>query len=346
MTISSRYPALYQGGYMLKFRALRVNVQSNRHSEYGRQIETLHLSDLPESDLLIKVHYSSINYKDVLSAYGHRGITRHYPHTPGIDAAGEIIESSHSDLRPGDRVIVTGFGLGENWHGGLGEYIRVPAAWALKCPETLDMKDAMALGTAGFTAALCVEKLLKMGISTMDGEVLVTGATGGVGILSVALLTHLGFTVVAGTGKVEQTQILQKAGVSRIIDRRILEEETDKHLIHSKWAAAIDTVGGHILENIVKGLCYGGSVACCGLVASPKLNLTVYPLILRGVNILGVDSVVLPLPKKALMWNKLADEWRIPNLHNYVHAISLDEVPHFLDKAYAGGMVGRALVKM
>ena len=263
--------------------------------------------DLPEGELLVKVAYSSLNYKDAMSAKGLPGVTRNYPHTPGIDAAGVIVESTDSGFAEGDEVIVIGYDLGMNTAGGYGQYIRVPANWAVKMPAGLDAREAMIIGTAGFTAALCVDKIEQMGAQPSDGPVVVTGATGGVGSVAVALLAKLGYDVVASSGKAEKDDYLKSLGAGSVISRADLSEENKRPMAAETWAHGIDTVGGEILSNVIKGLKYSGSVAICGLVASPAFSTTVLPFILRNVNVLGVDSVELPLAKKQEIWHQTCD---------------------------------------
>ena len=304
---------------MAVFKALWVTEAP--HGVYETQVVERDTGDLPAGDVLIRVQYSSLNYKDALSASGNRGVTRKYPHTPGIDAAGVVAESSVAEFAAGDEVIVTGYDLGMNTAGGFGQYIRVPAAWVIKRPQGLSLREAMILGTAGLTAALCVEKLERSGLRPDHGSVLVTGASGGVGSIAVELLAKLGYTVAAATGKL-------------------------KPLLKEQWAGAVDTVGGDILFNVVKSLQYGGSVACCGLTAGAGFKASVLPFILRGVNLLGVDSVELPLVVKASMWDKLSLQWKLDNLEEVAREIALEELPGAINQILAGKLVGRVLVNL
>lgn len=314
--------------------------------EFKSSLVERSIDDLPEGDVLVEVQYSSINYKDALSASGSKAVTRNYPHTPGIDAAGKVVSSSSAEFSEGDEVIVIGYDLGMNTSGAFGQMIRVPAEWVVKKPAGLSSREAMILGTAGFTAALCVEKLLINGVSPADGSVLVTGATGGVGIVAVAILKKLGFTVVASTGKSSSHDLLTQMGATEIIDRAVLSENNPRPMLKETWAAAVDVVGGDTLFNVVKSISYGGSVACCGLVQSPAFSGTVLPFILRGVNLLGVDSVMLPLEKKAAIWNKLAGEWKLDNLEAICQEIGFDELEDSLAQVLSGGAVGRFLLKL
>ena len=329
---------------MSRFQALQVSESGT--GAFVQQLVTRELSDLPAGEVLIRVQYSSLNYKDALSASGNRGVTRHYPHTPGIDAAGVVAESSVSEFVPGDEVLVTGYDLGMNTAGGFGQYIRVPAAWLLKRPQGLSLREAMMLGTAGLTAALCVAKLEQAGLTPEAGPILVTGATGGVGSIAVALLARLGYSVAASTGKTEQADFLRRLGAAQIIERSALQAGTEKPMLKEQWAGAVDTVGGDILFNVVKSLQYGASVACCGLTAGVNFNASVLPFILRGVNLLGVDSVELPLVVKASMWDKLSLQWKLDNLADLTHEVALSELPAAIAQILAGQQVGRVLVNL
>ncbi|MCL6414588.1 YhdH/YhfP family quinone oxidoreductase [Aestuariirhabdus sp. Z084] len=328
-----------------QFKALVVD-RKEGESLYSQQVAERHLDDLPAGDLLVRVNYSSLNFKDALSAKGNKGVTRQYPHTPGVDAAG-VVEFSGSDLfAAGDEVIVTGYDLGMNTSGGFSQYVRIPAEWAVPLPRGLDLRQAMVLGTAGLTAALCVDKLLNVGLKPDLGEVFVSGATGGVGSISVALLAKLGFDVAASTGKLEMVDRLIHLGAKNVVDRDTISEGVDRPMLKETWAGAIDTVGGDILFNIVKSLKYGGSVACCGMVASPNFQANVFPFILRGVNLLGVDSVEQPIELKQAMWQRLAGEWKLDCLDSVVKEISLEELPQAIDMIFRGKAVGRILVRV
>ena len=313
--------------------------------QFAQKVIERSLDDLPAGEGLIRVHYSSLNYKDALSATGNRGVTRQFPHTPGIDAAGVVEQSSVAEFSAGDEVIVTGYDLGMNTYGGLAQYIRVPASWIVKRPSGLSLREAMVLGTAGLTAALCVDKLINAGVAPQNGPVLVTGASGGVGSVAVMLLAKLGFQVTAATGKAEQEGFLRQLGASAVISRAALAEGMDKPLLRPKWAAVVDTVGGDLLFNALKAVQHSGSVACCGLTAGVNFQASVLPFILRGVNLLGVDSVELPLAHKAAMWDRLALQWKL-DLEPLVKEISLSQVPEAITTMLASQQVGRTLVRM
>ena len=327
----------------MPFRAFRV--EKTDDGRFVRSIVEREVDDLPQGDLLIDVAWSSLNYKDALSAIGNPGVTRSFPHTPGIDAAGTVVESASSDFSPGDSVIVCGFDLGMGTPGGFGQRIRVPADWAVAMPDGLDARSSMILGTAGFTAALSVDKLEAAGMTPDGGPVVVTGATGGVGSVSVLLLAKLGYDVHAVTGKASRHDFLRGLGASTILSREAALEGANKPLLRPKWGGAVDTVGGPMLFNVIKALRYGASVAACGLVASPEIPATVFPFILRGVNLLGVDSVVPPLERKREIWNRLAGPWAL-DLEALVVPLTLDTLSDAIDTILAGDMAGRGLVDL
>ncbi|MCE2424015.1 MAG: YhdH/YhfP family quinone oxidoreductase [Pseudomonadales bacterium] len=329
---------------MTEFRAFRVDRTEDR--QYPRSIVMRDTGELPEGDLLIDVAYSSLNYKDALSATGNPGVTRNFPHTPGIDAAGTVAASESGDFRPGDEVVVIGFDLGMNTSGGFGEKIRVPAAWAVPMPAGLDARSSMILGTAGFTAALCVDKLASAGMSPDDGPVLVTGATGGVGSVAVKLLAKLGYEVHAATGKADRHDYLRSLGAATVVDREGLEAGAERPLLRETWGGVVDTVGGPILVNALKSLRYGKSLAACGLVASPDIPASVFPFILRHVNLLGIDSVELPLAEKARIWGELAGPWALDGLEDLAENLTLDTLSDAIDRILAGRMVGRGVVDL
>lgn len=327
------------------FRAMQV--EEVAPGKYDQVIVERTLDSLPENPVLIAVSHSSLNYKDALSAFGNRAVTREYPHTPGIDAVGQVVRDESGVFQVGQQVLVTGYDLGMNTSGGLAERIAVPAKWVAPLPEGLTPREAMVLGTAGLTAALCVEKLLESGARPEDGEVLVTGATGGVGSIAVALLAKLGFRVAAVTGKLESAEFLTSLGAWKVLDRETLAPFADKAIAKPLWAWAVDTVGGETLFNVVKSLAYGGGVAACGMASGAQFQANVFPFILRGISLLGVDSVELPLDKKTAVWEKLAGEWYIgEQLQKIAEDIALEQAPEFLARLHRGHGIGRYVVDM
>jgi len=325
------------------FRALLIE---KTDAGFSRSIVERSIDELPPGDLLIDVRYSSLNYKDGLSATGNPGVSRKFPHTPGIDAAGVVVETTSADFAVGDEVIAIGFDLGMNTPGGYGQRIRIPAGWAMQRPAGLELRESMVIGTAGFTAALCVHKLESVGMRPDAGPVVVTGASGGVGSIAVKLLAQLGYSVTAVTGKTDQHEFLRSLGATDILSRDEARAGADRPLLAETWGGAIDTVGGEILFNAVKSLRYGASLAACGLVDSPQIPASVLPFILRHVNLLGVDSVQLPLAQKAEIWNKLAGPWKLDGLAMLEEALTLDNLSGAIDRILAGRMVGRGVVDL
>lgn len=326
----------------LTFRAFRVEkIDGNYHGS----VKEVEMGTLNNNEVLIKVHYSSLNYKDALSASGNKGVTRNYPHTPGIDAVGTI-EKSNSDLfNAGEKVIVTSYDLGMNTDGGFAEYINVPSEWVVKLPEAMSEKEAMIYGTAGLTAGVSVLRLSE-GVSPEDGKIVVSGATGGVGTLSVSILSKLGYSVVAITGKESEKDYLFNLGAKEVLLRSEMENLEKKPLLKPLFAGAIDTVGGVILENIIKSTDSLGVVTCCGNVASPKIDLTVFPFILRGIALIGIDSQNYPMKYRKIVWNKLADEWKPKHLDQSFNEIKLEEVKHNIELILKGKLKGRTIVNL
>jgi acrylyl-CoA reductase (NADPH) len=306
--------------------------------------ETITQDDLPAGDVLIRVAYSSLNYKDALACQGHPGVVRAFPHIPGIDCAGTVIESAAEEFRPGDEVLVTGYELGAGHWGGFAAQVRVPAEWVVPLPPGLSPRDAMIYGTAGFTAAQSVTAIVERGIEPDRGPVVVTGATGGVGSLAVAMLAKLGYDVAAVTGKRERHEWLRRLGANRVLDREEVYDESDRPLLASQWAAAVDTVGGQTLATLLRCLQHRGCVAACGLVGGAELHTTVYPFILRGVTLAGIDSAKCPRPQRLEMWHKLADAWCIDRLNELADEITLDNLPDRVQKILNGQLVGRTIV--
>jgi putative YhdH/YhfP family quinone oxidoreductase len=321
-------------------------VEESEPRKFTRQIRSRTIGDLPVGDLLIQVHYSSLNYKDALSATGRPGVTRHYPHTPGIDAAGVVIESAGNAFAPGDSVIVTGYDLGMDTAGGYGQYIRIPSDWALPLPAGLSLRESMILGTAGFTAGLSVLKLQQNGVQPGDGDILVTGATGGVGSIAVAILSRAGYRVVAATGKIAESDYLRRLGAVEVIGRDQVLAGAERPMMKERWAGVVDVVGGEMLAAAIKATRYGGTVTCCGLVGSADLNVSVFPFILRGVSLLGVDSVQCPRRMREAVWEKLAGEWKPADLEATATECTLHSLEGHIQRVLNGSSRGRTLVNL
>jgi acrylyl-CoA reductase (NADPH) len=302
------------------------------------------VSELPAGELLVRVSYSSLNYKDALAASGHPGVVRRFPHVPGIDAAGVVVESASPRFAVGDEVVITGFELGADRWGGYAELIRVQADWVVKPPAGMSLRESMVFGTAGFTAAMCVEAIEQQGVQPSAGEVVVTGASGGVGSLAVALLAKRGFRVVAVSGKPETEKMLKKLGATEVLPRDAVVDRSGKPVLNARWSAAVDTVGGETLATVVRSTKPRGCVAACGLVGGTDLPLTIYPFILRGVVLAGIDSVWYPAERRAAIWSMLA-EAKLP-LESLVTEVSLDELEPKIQEILAGKIVGRVMVKV
>ncbi len=326
----------------MNYKGFVVSIDSQGKLEY--EVKVLNTKDLPQSGMLIKVLYSSLNYKDALSFSGNKGVTRNYPHTPGIDAVGEVVESDSDEFSLGQKVLIVGYDLGMNTAGGFGEYINVPKEWVMPLPAELTPKQSMAWGTAGFTAALCIEKLMHNGLTPDSGPVLVSGASGGVGSIAISLLVKLGFNVHALTGKPDQQAFFDNLGVSEVVSLDGFLAHPDKPLLKSLYAGAVDVAGGKVLGTMLKVLQYGGSIACCGLVDSMKLDTNVLPFILRGNNLLGVDSVELALNKKQQVWQKTAEQWSLPQLEKSCQIIGKDELVDALSSVLQGKAKGRYIL--
>ena len=298
-------------------------------------------ADLPAGEVLIGVKYSSLNFKDALSNTGNKGVTREYPHTPGIDAAGVVVSSESDDFKAGQEVVVFGYDLGMNTDGGFGQMIRVPASWVLTLPEGLSLAESMCWGTAGFTAALSVLKLEAYGISPDKGPVVVTGATGGVGSVGVSLLKHLGYDVVAVSGKPEQSDWLKTLGASSVVGRDDIMALKGKAMAKPLYQAALDTVGGDMVSALIPQISPEGAVTTCGMIAGVKVEASVFPFILRGVGLLGVDSVEIPRAKKQAVLDAVAGEWKLPGMEGLTTTIGRGELSETLDKILKGQGTGR-----
>ena len=324
------------------FKALEVS------EKFSLSIVEKDLADLPEGDLLIKVDFSSLNYKDAMSASGMPGVTRNYPHTPGIDAAGKVAESRVPDFKEGDEVIVTGYDLGMNTSGGFGEYIRVPSNWAVHLPKGLTAKQSMSLGTAGLTAGLSIHALdsFREYTGLKDTKSVVSGATGGVGSISVMLLSKLGSEVTAVTGKNDQSDFLHTIGASNILSREELAKTARKPIGKSLWDVGVDVASGEILSLLLTSLSPGGAVACSGLVGGPSFESSIFPFILRGNALIGIDSVEIPLKDKDHIWEHFAHDWVLEGLNKITKEVSLDNLEVEIESILSGNQVGRVLVKI
>ncbi|MCA9260007.1 MAG: YhdH/YhfP family quinone oxidoreductase [Planctomycetales bacterium] len=308
-------------------------------------VESIALDELPPGDVVIDNVCSSLNYKDALASVGNRGVAPNLPHIPGIDCAGTVVLSETADVPLGTRVLVTGYDLGSPRWGGYCRYVRVPHEWVVPLPDDVSFEEAMTYGTAGFTAAQCVDSLLRHGIEPSRGEVAVTGSTGGVGSLSVALLAKLGFQVVAITGKQSATEQLLRLGACRVAGREEVLDESSRPLLASKWSGAVDTVGGTILATLVRQLGHRGCVAACGLTAGEQLPLTVFPFLLRGVTLDGIDSAKCPPSPRREMWRRLFGEWRLDRNRLAVRECTLATLSEEIDAMLAGRGEGRVLVR-
>ena len=324
-----------------RFRAL---ILEERDDGVAAAIGELDEGDLPDGDVTVAVRYSDLNYKDGMILKGIGRLVRNYPHVPGIDLAGTVTASTAPDIVVGDEVLVTGYRLGEVRWGGFAERARVPADWVVKIPDGLDAYRAMALGTAGFTAMIAAMALEDAGLSPGMGEVLVTGANGGVGSVAVILLAALGYEVAASTGRMETADDLKALGAATVIDRAELAAEPQRPLASERWAGAIDAVGGTTLASILTGLKYGAAVAACGLAGGNALNTTVIPFLLRGVNLLGIDSVMYPRDRRVEAWRRLAAELPMDRIDAVSQTVGLDALPALADRILKGQTRGRVVV--
>jgi acrylyl-CoA reductase (NADPH) len=313
------------------YRALLVHETADK--KYERSIVTLNTRDLPDHEVLVKVKYSGLNFKDALSAYGNKGVTKSYPFTPGIDAAGEVAESRSPLFKPGDKVITGGNDLGMNTPGGFGGFIRVPASWLFPLPGWMSLKESMTIGGRGFTAALAIMNLVEQGVKPDDGPILVTGAAGGVGSWTVLILKKLCYFVIAGTSSIEDSSgFVKKLGADGHADKSLIDDDSGKPLLKWRWAGAIDNVGGNVLATALKACKPGGTVISCGNIYSQRLDMTVFPFILNGVKLIGISSQNTSTEIRKRVWNKFRDEFRV-TLPDITREITLDELPEALEIA-------------
>jgi acrylyl-CoA reductase (NADPH) len=321
------------------FRAIRVS-----KGEKAPQVEFVNLTeaDLMEGDVTVAVEYSTVNYKDGLALTGAAPIIRHWPLIPGIDFSGKVETSDHPDFKPGDRVVLNGWGVGEGHHGGYAQKARVKGDWLVKLPDAISNEQAMAIGTAGYTSMLCVLALEKNGVKP-GSDVLVTGAAGGVGSVAIVLLAKLGYRVIASTGRLSEADYLKTLGADEVIDRNELSNPA-KPLGKERWAGAVDAVGSHTLANVLSMTKYGGTVAACGLAQGLDLPASVAPFILRGITLAGIDSVMAPKEKREEAWKRLATDLDMKKLEALSFRAKLDDVPKFATEILAGNVRGRAIV--
>ncbi len=319
-------------------------VQKTGKDQIEAAVEVRPTHELPTGNVLIEVAYSSVNFKDALAAKGHPGVARRFPHVPGIDAVGTIVESSTSEFQVGDQVLVTSYELGVERWGGWSQYVRVPAAWVVPLPKGLSPAASMTLGTAGLTAGLCIQALRHHDVVPAAGEVLVTGATGGVGSLAVMLLAKIGYTVVAVSGKPDRAEWLRELGAAEVVGRDAVLDDSKRPLLKARWAGVIDTVGGAMLASLLRAVKNEGCVAACGVVGGPDVSTSVYPFILRGVTLRGIDSAWCPMQRRREVWDLLAGDWRLESLDSITETIRLAQLTDKVEQLQAGKNVGRTIV--
>ena len=324
----------------MKYKAYLVEENEGKHSGQVKEIE---MPSLDDGNVIIKVHYSSLNYKDALASSGVKGVVKSYPFVPGIDVAGEIVETSNSEFSVGDNVVATGYKIGMSVFGGFGELVQLPSKWVLKLPAELNSFDSMCYGTAGITAAACVKKIVDANVSN-ELPVLVSGATGGVGSISVGILSKLGYQVHAISGKQDKIETLKSMGASEVILRDEFTNEPVKALDKAIYGGAVDTVGGEILAKIISMVANQGVVSCCGNVAGAMFTSSVFPFILRGVQLSGIDSAESSLVLKKELWNLLSNEWSL-NLTDHIKTIQIDGIEDEVKKILNGNQVGRVVIK-
>ena len=321
-----------------------ITVEEKKNGEFFQSIKQRNIDHLPKQDLLIRVKYSSLNYKDSLSYSGNKGVTKIYPHTPGIDAMGVIEFSKTKEFNEGDKVIVTGYDLGMNTPGGFGEYIRVPKEWVTLLPDNLGDSESMILGTAGITAGLCVNTLLEKH-KIKGKKAVVTGSTGGVGCIAVMLLAKLGAEVTAITGKINSKDFLLSIGAKEVLLRNDYLNSVKKPMSKGSWNMAVDVAGGEMLEGIIASMKYGGTITCCGLVDSPSFTSSVFPFILRGVSLVGIDSAEASIKEKAKIWYNFANHWKLDGIQNISKNVDMYGMINEINTILEGRQVGRIVLK-
>ena len=322
-------------------------VVDKKQEGFTATFKDLTAADLPPGEVLIKVAYSSVNYKDGLASIPEGKIVRNYPFVPGIDLSGTVVESSDARFKAGDEVIVTSYELGVSHYGGFSEYARVRADWVVPLPAGMTLKEAMALGTAGFTAALAVYKLEYNGLKPQNGPVLITGATGGLGSIAISILKSRAYTVAASTGKESEHAYLKALGADEILSREETTAESNRPLEKERWAGSIDAVGGATMAYLLRTTRTGGSIASCGNTSGPNFSTTVFPFILRGVNLLGIDSQNCPMELRRQIWEHLASDYK-PNglLDRIGHEVPFTELPQALSTILKGGARGRTIIRV
>jgi acrylyl-CoA reductase (NADPH) len=321
-------------------------VTKNAEGKVAAEIAQRSLTDLPPGDVLIRVAYSSLNYKDAMAATGHPGVNKVFPHVPGVDASGVVVQSGAYEFVPGDSVLVTGFDVGADRWGGWAEYIRVPAEWVVRLPRGLTLRETMMLGTAGFTAGLCVDALQKHGVMPDGGEVIVTGASGGVGSMAVAILGKLGYHVAAATGKIEAHEYLKSIGAREVIHRHGLDDHSGRPMLTRRWAGGVDTVGGNILGTVLRAAQHDACVAACGMAGGSDLPVTVFPFILRAVTLVGIDAAWGPIPLRHDIWARLAGPWKLDCLDRIARFVDISGLPAKISEILAGETMGRYAVSV
>lgn len=321
-------------------------VDKTEDGKFNSEVKEIDVPTIGENEVLIKSTYSSLNFKDALSSVGNPGVTRNFPHVTGIDVAGVVEQSNDSNFKVGDEVLVTGYDMGMNSDGGHQSFVKVPSSWVVKKPANITDKELMTYGTAGLTAGLSINELLNNGITPDCGEILVTGATGGVGSIAVSILSKLGFDVVAISGKEDKIPFLKELGAKEVILRKDFDIENKKPMMKERFAGVIDTVGGNILAESLKAIKYDGVATCCGLTSSFALNTNVFPFILRGVRLIGIDSVECKREKKIAVWEKLASDFKIDSLTQLTTEIVLEDLPQSYKALLDGKAVGRFVVKL
>ncbi len=330
---------------MSQHRTSALRIFETPAGTFERRIVELGAKDLPDHDVLVRVNWSALNYKDALSASGNKGVTRKYPFTPGIDAAGVVEESRDSRWQPGAEVIVTGYDLGMNTPGGFGGFIRVPGDWVVAKPTGLNLRETMILGTAGFTAAQSAMQLRAHGVLPASGPVVVTGAAGGVGSLAVAILSGLGYKVSAVTGRLHEADFLRRMGASEVLPRQQILEQPNRPMLPARWAGAVETAGGPMLETVLRSTLQRATVACCGLVSSAEFKMNVFPFLLRGVRLIGIDSAECPRPERLEMWRLLAGEFKPRRLDEIAQEVDLSGLSGKIDEILQGRVRGRVILR-